>query len=92
MQIVVATMIDAPREIVWARATDFEHAAEILSGLESTEVLERPESGIVGLKWRETSTMMGKQATETMWITAAREPDFYDAEAASSRFARALTR
>ena len=83
MQIEVSTTINAPRDVVWARATDVAHAPEFISGLDSAEVLEQPESGLVGLKWRETRVMMGKEATETMWVTAAQEPDYYDVEAGS---------
>ncbi|MEL6951293.1 MAG: SRPBCC family protein [Pseudomonadota bacterium] len=83
MQITVSTHIDAPRDVVWARATDFENCADFISGLEKTEVLEIPATGIVGLKWQETRTMMGKEATETMWVTAARAPEHYDVEAGS---------
>ena len=83
MQIEVKTTINAPREAVWARATDIAHAPEFISGLDSAEVLEQPESGLVGLKWRETRTLMGKQSTETMWVTAAKAPDYYDVEAGS---------
>lgn len=83
MQIEVSTRINAPREVVWARATDIEHAADFISGLVSAEVLERPDAGLVGLRWRETRTLMGKQSTETMWVTAAQAPDYYDVEAGS---------
>lgn len=83
MQIEVSTTINAPREVVWARATDVAHAPEFISGLDSAEVLEQPESGLVGLKWRETRTLMGKQSSETMWVTAAQAPDYYDVEAGS---------
>lgn len=83
MHITVSTRVDAPRDVVWARATDFENCADFITGLDKTEVLEKPDSGIVGLKWRETRTMMGKEATETMWVTAARAPKHYDVEAGS---------
>lgn len=83
MQIEVKTRINAPRDVVWARASDIEHAPDFISGLDSAEVLERPDSGLVGLKWRETRTLMGKQSSETMWVTAAQAPDYYDVEAGS---------
>ena len=83
MEISVSTIVRAPRDVVWARATDVEHAAEFVSGLDGVEILERPPSGLVGLKWRETRTMMGKTATETMWVTAAQAPEYYEVEAGS---------
>jgi len=76
-------VINAPSEAVWAVITDLDDAAERVSGIEEVEVLERPESGLVGLKWRETRTMFGKTATEVMWITAAEAPEFYQTRAES---------
>lgn len=69
MKIEVSTLISAPKERVWEAITDFEHCQERISGITAAEVLERPESGLVGLKWTETREMFGKPATETMWIT-----------------------
>lgn len=45
--------------------------------------MEKPEDGLVGLKWVETRTLFGKQATETMWITDAVENDHYQTRAES---------
>ena len=75
--------INAPKEDVWRAITDIDGAAERISGLEKVEVLERPESGLVGLKWRETRTMFGKTATEVMWITDALENEYYKTRAES---------
>ena len=47
------------------------------------EVLERPPTGILGLKWRETRTLFGKTATEVMWITGVEEGSSYKTEARS---------
>ena len=44
---------------------------------------DKPESGLVGLKWRETRTMFGKSATEVMWITDVVENESYDVRAES---------
>lgn len=83
MKLTVTTPIDAPREAIWQTITDIEHAAERISGIEELEVLERPASGLVGLKWKETRTMFGKTATEVMWITDAVEGRSYDVRAES---------
>lgn len=75
--------IAASKEATWAVITDIEHAATTLSGVEKIEVLERPESGFVGFKWRETRTLMGKTATEVIWITDAVANEFYKTRAES---------
>jgi hypothetical protein len=75
--------VRASPEALWAVITDIEHAAETIRGIEKVELLERPSSGLVGLKWRETRTLFGKTATEVMWITDAVENQFYQTRAES---------
>lgn len=86
MQCEAQVSIDAPKETVWAEITDIEGFAGSLSGVDSIEILERPASGFVGLKWRETRTLMGKAATEDMWITEAVENEHYTYRAESHGF------
>ena len=83
MEVATSVLIHAPRAVVWKRITDIEHAPQTISGIEKVEILERPASGLVGLKWKETRTMFGKTATEIMWITDAVEPEFYKTRAES---------
>jgi len=83
METEVKTIINADRKSVWNTITNIENAAQTISTIEKVEVLERPASGMVGFKWRETRTMFGKQATEVMWITEAVEPEFYKTRAES---------
>lgn len=83
MKVEAQTHVDAPLEPVWKVITDIEGAGETIHAIEELEVLEKPESGLVGLKWRETRTVFGKTATETMWITEAVENDFYKTRAES---------
>lgn len=83
MEVATSVLIQAPRAAVWKRITDIEHAAGTIRGIENIEILERPASGVVGLKWKETRKMFGKTATETMWITDAVEPAFYRTRAES---------
>ena len=78
--------IDGSKEAIWAVIADIENASESISGIEQVELLERPERGLIGLKWRETRTLFGKTATEEMWITDAAENEFYTARAASHGF------
>ncbi|MCU7553771.1 SRPBCC family protein [Alteromonas sp. ASW11-19] len=84
MQVSRSIDIQAPQEVVWSIITDIENAQHRISGIKEVEIL-KPATGpsITGLKWRETREMMGKDATEEMWITQASAPDFYEAEAAS---------
>ena len=81
MKIEVSTLIDAPKDAVWDAITDFEHCHERISGITEAKVLERPESGLVGLRWTETREMFGKPATETMWITDCQPGESYTTRA-----------
>ncbi len=83
MQLSIEVPVNAPKHDVWTAITDIERSAERISGIEKVEVLEAPGDGLIGLKWRETRTMFGKTATETMWITDAVEDQFYTTEAQS---------
>ncbi len=84
MELSVSTEIRASPQAVWDVITDIEHSQDVISAIEGIEVLE-PATGpsIVGLKWRETRTMFGKQATEVMWITAAEPTQYYETRAES---------
>lgn len=86
----VTETINAPRERVFAIASDIPNAAGFVRGIEKIEVLsEAPPSpdnlGPVGkgFAWRETRVMFGKKATETMSITGWNPPVAYTAEAHS---------
>jgi carbon monoxide dehydrogenase subunit G len=81
--VTVRRQVRAPVERVWELATDLEHSPDILSGVERVEVLTPPPFG-VGTRWRETRTMMGRQATEEMWVSAVEPQRSYTVEAESS--------
>lgn len=83
MKVTVETEINAPRQDVWRVVTDIENSAATLQAIEIVEILERPQKGIIGLKWRETRTMFGKTATEVMWVTNATEGEHYETRAES---------
>ncbi|MGC6457722.1 MAG: SRPBCC family protein [Akkermansiaceae bacterium] len=75
--------IQGSASAVWNIISDIENASEAISGIDEVEILERPDEGLVGLKWRETRTLYGKTATEVMWITEAVENESYTARAES---------
>lgn len=78
--------IQGSRAAIWAAITDIENAAEAIRGIEKIEVLDRPASGLVGLKWRETRILFGKPATAEKWITGAVDNEFYETRAESDGF------
>ena len=83
MELSVNVDINAPRERVWRIITDIESASKVIDGISKVEVLEKPENGLIGLKWRETRMMFGKEATEVMWITGVVENESYETRAKS---------
>jgi carbon monoxide dehydrogenase subunit G len=83
MRLTVAVTVKAPPPVVWSLVTDIEGSQEIVSAIDRIEVLDRPAAGIRGLKWRETRTIFGRTATETMWITDVDEGSSYTTEAQS---------
>src|SRR3954463_8520002 len=78
--------VNGSRAAVWAAITDIENAAEIISGIENIEVIEKPANGLVGLRWRETRMLFGKPATVEKWITDAAENERYKTRAESDGF------
>ena len=76
--------IAATTSAVWAVISDIGNATECISAIKRIEVLEPgTDTGIVGLKWRETREWMGRDAVEVMWITDASEDSFYETRAES---------
>jgi hypothetical protein len=78
--------VNGSKAAIWAAITNIENAPEIISGIENIEVVEKPASGLVGLKWRETRILFGKPATAEKWITDAAENEFYKTRAESDGF------
>src|SRR4051794_25557579 len=78
--------VNGSKAAIWAAITDIENAAEIISGIEKIEVLEKPANGLVGLRWRETRMLFGKPATAEKWITDAAENQYYKTRAESDGF------
>ncbi|MFI1017559.1 SRPBCC family protein [Streptomyces sp. NPDC020965] len=80
--VVVERRIAAPAERVWRALTDVAGAPDVLSGVESVQLLTDQPFG-VGTRWRETRRMFGKAATEEMYVTASEPPRRYVVEADS---------
>jgi len=78
--------INGSKAAIWATITNIENASETIRGIEHIEVLDKPASGLVGLRWRETRTLFGKPATAEKWITDAAEYEFYKTRAESHGF------
>ena len=78
--------INGSKEATWAAITDIENASKFISGIKNIEVVEKPASGLVGLKWRETRILFGEPATVAKWITDAAENEFYKTKAEDSGF------
>ena len=78
--------INGSKAAIWAAITDIANASKIVSGIEKIEVLEKPATGLVGLKWRETRMLFGKPADADKWITDAAENEFYKTRAESDGF------
>ena len=65
--------INAPADSVWAVVTDIPGSAATLSGVESIQMLtEGPY--VVGTRWKETRTMMGRSETVEMWVAQCEVP------------------
>ncbi len=79
--------INGSKAAIWGAITNIENASKIISGIENIEVVERPATGLVGFKWRETRMLFGKAATAEKWITDATEDEFYKTRAESDGFA-----
>jgi carbon monoxide dehydrogenase subunit G len=84
MKLTIDIEIKAPKEKVWKVITDIENSVNTISGIEKIEILNKPKDTVVGLKWKETRTIFGKSATETMWITEATEYNYYKTRAESN--------
>ncbi len=80
------TIIRASIEKVWAVLTDVANAAAFVRGIEKTEVVAEPPSGLVGLRWRETRILFGEPAVVEKWITDAEDGKSFSTRAESDGF------
>lgn len=86
MRMFLSTHIDATQEAVFAAASNFPDAAAFITAIDSIEMLSPAKDGLpigVGTRFKETRTMFGKQATETMEVTEFDPPRAYTLSALS---------
>lgn len=78
--------INGSKAAVWAATTDIANLAQVLSGVEKIEIVQRPAAGLVGLRWKETRLLYGKEATVEKTITAVKENSQYTTRAEQDGF------
>ena len=78
--------MNGSKAAIWAVITNIENASEICSGIDKIEILEKPTSGLVGLKWRETRMLFGKPAAVVKWITDVADNEFLQTRAEDGGF------
>ncbi|UYV13014.1 MAG: SRPBCC family protein [Phycisphaera sp.] len=86
MRMFLSTLIDASQESVFAAASDFPNAANMIGGINSVEMLSKANNGSdigVGTRFKESRTMMGKEAVEEMEVTEFDPPRAYTLSAMS---------
>lgn len=74
--LIVHADINAPPSTIWSAVTDLDRIREHMPAITAVERLEQGPMR-VGSRWRETRVMYGKQATETLEVTAMDPPRSY---------------
>ena len=74
--------IAASPALVWGVVSDVRNAASTVPAIRSIEILDGPAEGL-GMRWRETRIMFGREATEVMEIAEWKPPHSYVATAES---------
>lgn len=69
MQIEVSRHIAAEPDRVWAAIADVANSAQMLSAIESVQMVAGSSPVEVGTTWRETRGVFGRSATEEMRVT-----------------------
>ncbi|MDT4966891.1 MAG: hypothetical protein QOJ64_1628 [Acidobacteriota bacterium] len=78
--------IKGSKAAIWAAITNIENAAEIISGIEKIEVLEKPANGLVGAKVARDPKAVRQVSYPDKWITDAVENEFYKTRAEDNGF------
>ncbi len=84
MKIAVSIDISKSSEEIWKLITNIDASPQVMTSIDSVELLEGVSGTMAGLKWRETRTLFGKKTTEMMWVTAVENENFYTVEAKSN--------
>ena len=83
MMVTEVIEINQSKDAVWKAISDIENCERIITSILKVNILNKPASGIVGLKWEETREMFGKEASETIWITDSETNEYYSTRAES---------
>lgn len=83
MKVSTSVTINSTKEKVWQIISDIENSVNNIEGIMKIEVINPPGDNLIGLKWKETRMMYGKEADETMWVTHGKENVFYQTRAES---------
>lgn len=83
MKISSQIKISSTKEKVWEVISDIENSVNVISGISKIEIIDLPKNNLVGLKWKETRIMFGKEAEELMWVTHCKIHDYYQTRAES---------
>lgn len=83
MRVTAEIKINSTKEKVWQVISDIENSVNVISGIIKIEILNPSGDNLVGLKWKETRLMYGKEADETMWVTHAEQNCYYQTRAES---------
>ncbi len=78
--------IHGSKAAIWAAIANIENASQIISGIVKIEIIGKPGTGLVGLKWRETRSLFGKPSSVEKWVIDAVENEFYKTRAESDGF------
>ncbi|PIC63328.1 hypothetical protein CSV79_12245 [Sporosarcina sp. P13] len=81
MKVSTQIKINNTKEKVWAVIADIENSASFISGITNIEIITPAGADLVGLKWKETRKMFGKEAVEVMWITDSQKYHYYQTRA-----------
>ena len=81
MKVSTKIKINSTKEKVWAIITDIEHSSSFISGITNIEVITPAGDDLVGLKWKETRKMFGKESDEVMWVTECQKNHYYKTRA-----------
>jgi carbon monoxide dehydrogenase subunit G len=77
MEIMASREVAASAGSVWEIVTDLDGSPAVLTAVERVERLDEGDGFGLGTRWRETRTMLGRQATEEMEVTAVDPPRSY---------------